>query len=540
MRIVIFGKGYIGKRLAAAWQDAILVGTRIDDKQALLATIDEHRPDAIVNAAGRTGTPNVDWCETHQLETARDNTVGAITLAEACQERGVYLLHLGSGCVFYGPSPDPRGWTEDDYPNPSGMYSRTKYAADLILSRLPNVAIARLRMPIDAEPAPRNLITKLAAYKQVINVENSVTVIDDLVSALRQLIEKRGTGIFHVVNPGIMRHRDLLALYKQEVDPDHSCEWIENDDLVKRGLAARGRSNCLLQSRRLEELGIHLRPINVALRDVMQTYAVAKKTMMGLPPAAAPFNFLRQKSKREMKGVILAGGTGSRLAPLTRITNKHLLPIVNREMVLYPLQTLLDAGIRQIMLVTGPDFSGQFMNLLGSGASRGCAITYRIQDESGGIAQALGMAENFVDDHHCTVILGDNLFEDNFLPQITAFQSGAMIFYKQVSDSQRFGVVEMDETGRVRSIEEKPSQPKSNFAQTGLYVYDSSVFDVVRGLRPSGRGELEITDVNNAYLREGRLIAKPVKGFWSDAGTYPSMKRAIEYFASKEGIAERT
>lgn len=241
-----------------------------------------------------------------------------------------------------------------------------------------------------------------------------------------------------------------------------------------------------------------------------------------------------------MKGVILAGGKGSRLAPLTNITNKHLLPIVNREMVLYPLQTLLDAGIRNIMLITGPDFSGQFMNLLGSGISRGCQITYRIQDEAGGIAHALGMAETFVSDDYCTVILGDNLFEDNFLPHIASFQSGAMLFYKPVTDAHRFGVVELDATQRVISIEEKPAQPKSNLAQTGLYVYEPSVFEVIKSLKPSGRGELEITDVNNHYLREGSLTARPVKGFWSDAGTYPSMKRAMEYFSRKEGIMGET
>ncbi len=545
MKILIFGKGYLGTRMAEAWPDAILSDARIDDKAAALAALDEHKPDAVVNAAGKTGKPNVDWCESHQTETARGNTIGALVLAEACQERGVYLLHLGSGCIFYGPSPDPRGWTEDDFANPSVFYTRTKYATDLILSRLPNVAIARLRMPIDDRPGSRNLIDKLAAYPRVIDVENSVTVVEDLLLALRQLMEKRGAGIFHVVNPGVMRHRDLLALYKEFVNPNHSCEWIANDELVKQGLVVKGRSNCILQSRRLQKLGIQMRPIDVALRDTMMKYAQHMKrgtqnterqnsAYRKLPDV--PGSAFRVPHSKEMKGVILAGGKGTRLAPLTNITNKHLLPIVNREMVLYPLQTLLDAGIRKIMLVTGPDFSGQFMNLLGSGVSRGCQIIYRIQDEAGGIAHALGMAESFVGRDPCAVILGDNLFEDNFLPQISSFQSGAMVFYKPVPDPHRFGVVELDPNGRVISIEEKPAQPKSNLAQTGLYVYEPSVFDVIKQLKPSGRGEWEITDVNNHFLREGTLVARPVKGFWSDAGTYPSMKRAIEYFARKEGI----
>ncbi|MDP3793739.1 MAG: sugar nucleotide-binding protein, partial [Candidatus Uhrbacteria bacterium] len=180
MAILIFGKGYLGSRLAAAWPGAILSDARIDDKAAVLRAIDEHHPEAVVNAAGKTGTPNVDWCETHQAETFRANTIGALTLAEACQERNVYFLHLGSGCIFYGPSPDPNGWRENDFANPEAYYSRTKYAADLLLSHLPNVGVARLRLPIDSVPSPKNLIDKLSSYKQVVDVENSVTVIEDL------------------------------------------------------------------------------------------------------------------------------------------------------------------------------------------------------------------------------------------------------------------------------------------------------------------------------------------------------------------------
>ena len=546
MKILIIGKGYLGSRMAEAWKDdAILTDVFITDKNSVFKLIDEHKPDAIVNAAGMTGTPNVDWCETHQAETFESNAVLPMILAEACQERGVYLLHLGSGCIFYGPSPDPAGWRESDFANPSAFYSRTKYAADLILSRLPNMGIARLRMPIDSRPAPRNLINKLAAYKQVVDVENSVTIVDDLIPVLHQMIEKRATGIFHVTNPGTLRHKDLVDLYREYVDPSHTCEWISDAELVAKGLVTKQRSNCILQSTRLAEYGIFMRPIEVALRDTMMKYAAAVKATMdtkmnhtetGLDShllgndSHQPFNFLRAV-KKEMKGVILAGGRGTRLAPLTNVTNKHLLPIHDRQMILYPLQTLLNSGIRDILIVTGPEFAGQFMNLLGSGASRGCSLTYRIQDESGGIAQALALAEDFVDGSNCAVILGDNIFDDNFAADLSAFQSGAMAFYKSVEDPQRFGVMELDIWGNVLSIEEKPAVPKSNFAQVGLYVYEPSVFEVIKTLKPSGRGELEITDVNNYYLAQQKLIAKPVRGFWSDAGTFASLKRATEYFA---------
>lgn len=521
MKILVFGsKGFIGGKMLHAWPDAVGTAVRIDDKAAVTAELERVKPDAVVNAAGRTGRPNVDWCETHQAETHRDNVIGALTLAEVCHEKGVYLLHLSSGCVFYGMSPDPRGWREEDHANPTATYSRSKYAAELALTTYPNVGIARLRMPIDDEPGERNLIDKLANYKQVIDVANSVTVIPDLILACRQLIEKRGTGIFHTVNPGVMRHRDLMNLYREYVDPNHQTEWITEHELVNKGLASKTRSNNVMQSKRLQELGIEMRPIDVALRDTMIRYASAKRKAQSAKP---------DPQSPKMKGLILAGGKGTRLLPLTATTNKHLIPVGKKQMVLYPLQTLLDAGIREIMIVTGPDHAGHFMNLLGSGAQLNCHLTYRIQDEAGGIAHALAMAEDFVGHDHVTVILGDNIFEDNFMAPISSFQGGAMTFYKPVHDPQRFGVVEIDASGRVLSIEEKPTQPKSNFAQVGLYVYDSSVFDVIRNLKPSGRGELEIAHTNAAFLAQGRLTAKPVRGFWSDAGTFESLRRATAF-----------
>ncbi|KAA0206985.1 NAD-dependent epimerase/dehydratase family protein [Candidatus Uhrbacteria bacterium] len=537
MKILVFGsRGFIGGKMLRAWPDAVGTDARIDDKASVLKALDEHRPDAVVNAAGRTGRPNVDWCESHQAETHRDNVIGALTLGEACHERGVYLLHLSSGCVFYGHSPDPRGWREEDFANPSATYSRSKYAAELALMTYPNVAIVRLRMPIDDAPSERNLIDKLANYKQVVDVANSVTVVPDLIDACRRIIEKRGTGVFHTVNPGVMRHRDLLDLYREYVDPNHRVEWIREEELVSKGLATKKRSNNVMQSKRLQELGIEMRPIDVALRDTMIKYAENNKRATSNEyrrmESGATLLATRYSNPR-MKGLILAGGKGTRLAPLTNTTNKHLLPVGKKQMILYPLQTLLDAGIRDIMIVTGPDHAGHFMNLLGSGAALSCRLTYRIQDEAGGIAHAVALAEDFVGQDHVTVILGDNIFEDNFLAPISSFQGGALTFYKAVHDPHRFGVVEVDPSGRVLSIEEKPAQPKSSFAQVGLYVYDATVFDVIRALKPSTRGELEIAHTNSAFLAQGRLVARPVRGFWSDAGTFESLRRASEFMESR-------
>ncbi|RMF54315.1 spore coat protein [Candidatus Woesearchaeota archaeon] len=226
-----------------------------------------------------------------------------------------------------------------------------------------------------------------------------------------------------------------------------------------------------------------------------------------------------------MKGVVLAGGTGSRLMPCTKVTNKHLLPVYNKPMIYYPLQTLIDAGIKEILIVSGPGHAGHFLNLLGSGSEFGVKFTYEIQEEAGGIAQALGLAEDFADNEAVAVILGDNVFEDNFKEEIQSFKKGAKIFIKEVPDPHRFGVVEL-EGDKVIGIEEKPKNPKSNYCVTGLYIYDNEVFDVIKTLKPSERGELEITDVNNHYIDKGKMTAVKVKGFWSDAGTFDSLLRA--------------
>ena len=226
-----------------------------------------------------------------------------------------------------------------------------------------------------------------------------------------------------------------------------------------------------------------------------------------------------------MKGIILAGGTGSRLYPLTKVTNKHLLPVYDRPMIFYPLQTLLDAGINEILVVSGKGHAGHFLELLGSGSDWGARFTYEIQDEAGGIAQALGLAEDFADNEDVAVVLGDNIFQDDVSEAVQAFEVGGHIFLKRVEDAHRFGVAQIEGNG-VISIEEKPEEPKSDLAVTGLYLYDNGVFEIIRRLKPSGRGELEITDVNNEYIRVGEMSYSLLDGYWSDAGTFESLLRA--------------
>ncbi|HAT03877.1 MAG TPA: hypothetical protein DCS29_03850 [Candidatus Magasanikbacteria bacterium] len=279
MKILIIGGGYIGHRCHDAWSDSVLSTDRIESKEDMIKLLDEHKPDAVLNAAGVRGKPNVDWCETHQLETILGNTKLPIIIAEGCQERGVYLLHIGSGCIFYGDSMHPdKKWREEDMGNPTEVtYSRTKWAADLVLSTLPNVGIGRIRMPIDYIPSPNNMIDKLATFQKVVDVENSVTIVDDMVHVFRQLMEKKATGIFHVTNPGTLKHKEIVALYEELVDPSHTNEWISNEDLVKQGLATKGRSNNFLASENLKNIGIEMREVHEAMKDTMGKYAKMKK-----------------------------------------------------------------------------------------------------------------------------------------------------------------------------------------------------------------------------------------------------------------------
>ncbi|MFC1575180.1 sugar phosphate nucleotidyltransferase [Gemmatimonadota bacterium] len=239
-----------------------------------------------------------------------------------------------------------------------------------------------------------------------------------------------------------------------------------------------------------------------------------------------------------MKGVILAGGLGTRLQPMTRVTNKHLLPVFDRPMIYFPLQQLVAAGLTEILIVTGGDSAGDFLKLLGNGREFGLKhLDYTYQEGEGGIAEALALAEHFSDGKPLCVILGDNIFQDSLAPFIREYRErgeGAMVLLKEVEDAHRFGVVEFDGDRLVRIVE-KPTAPPSNLAVTGCYFLDSQVFDIVRGLTRSERGELEITDVNNAYVARSEMEYRVLKGWWTDAGTIPSLYRAAELVAGDQG-----
>jgi glucose-1-phosphate thymidylyltransferase len=235
-----------------------------------------------------------------------------------------------------------------------------------------------------------------------------------------------------------------------------------------------------------------------------------------------------------MKGVILAGGLGTRMMPCTKVTNKHLLPVYNKPMIYYPLETLVKAGLKDIMIVTGGNNAGDFLRLLGNGSEFGLKdISYTYQEGEGGIAEALKLAENFVDQDKVVVMLGDNMIKDDISKAVADFEEqpmGARIFLKEVDDPERFGVAEI-ENGKVINIQEKPKKPRTSYAVIGIYMYDNQVFDIARNLKPSARGELEITDVNNEYIRRGSMSYSIIEGWWTDAGTFESLYRASRLVA---------
>ena len=241
-----------------------------------------------------------------------------------------------------------------------------------------------------------------------------------------------------------------------------------------------------------------------------------------------------------MKGIVLAGGLGSRLLPLTKVTNKHLLPIYDKPMIYYPIEVLVEAGVDDILLVTGGSSAGDFLRLIGNGKDFGLKhINYTYQEGEGGIAEALGLAEHFAEDDVITVILGDNIIEGSIRKAADDFKKqkeGAKIFLKEVDDPERFGVATL-EGDKVVKIVEKPKNPETNYAVIGIYMYDNAVFDIIKTLDPSDRGELEITDVNNAYIKRGAMTYEILDGWWTDAGTFPSLIRASNLVAAKHGVS---
>ncbi len=239
-----------------------------------------------------------------------------------------------------------------------------------------------------------------------------------------------------------------------------------------------------------------------------------------------------------MKGIVLAGGSATRLRPLTKITSKQLLPVYNKPMIYYPIETLIKAGIKDILIIVAPQYSGHFLNLLGSGKDMGVNFSYLVQDEPKGLADAFIVGEDFIDNGDVAMILGDNIFEHDFSESINFFKGGARIFAKKVHDPERYGVVEFDENNKVISLVEKPENPKSDYAVVGFYIYDNKVVEHAKSLKPSARGEIEIVDLHKKYLDGGELKVEIIEGMWEDAGTFDSLLRVNNLVAEKVRTGE--
>ena len=273
-KILIFGRGgWLAKRFNEFFENSEISDVDITDLKAIRRELGKKEPDVVINAAGRTGRPNIDWCEEHNKETATSNIVGPLILSDVCRERSIYWVHLGSGCIFQGNGPNGKGFKEDDEPGPLSFYSWTKYWGDSVSKNSP-VLILRLRMPVDNRPHSRNLIDKLRKYDKVWNLQNSITVVPDFLKAAKQLIEKKRTGIYHVVNPGTIGPAEIMELYQQRVNPNHRFTIISEEELYEKGLAKARRSNCVLNTDKLKEEGIKLKPIKERIAELLREYKV--------------------------------------------------------------------------------------------------------------------------------------------------------------------------------------------------------------------------------------------------------------------------
>lgn len=489
--LILGAYGMLGRDLAAVFPGARLCGHRdldITDEAAVHAYILAVKPDLVINAAAYT---NVDGCEDDPETAFAVNGDAPGYIAAACREAGAVLVHYSTDYVFDGTKTE---YVESDEPNPINVYGASKLRGEQKIVRcMDDYRIIRTSWLFGRHG--KNFVETIRHLSQM---NETVLVVTDQVGKptyAADLAHKTAEiadcppGIYHATNDGVCSWYEFARAFAPNVVP------CTSDEFPRR--AKRPAYSVLVNTKTSP-----MRPWKEALED-----------------------YLRPTVRIPMKGIILAGGTGSRLYPLTKVTNKHLLPVYDKPMIYYPLQTLIAAGIKDIMIVSGRGHVGHFLELLGSGKEFGIRLTYEIQEGAGGIAEALGLAESWAGTDNVAVVLGDNIFQDDIRKDVESFESGAKIFLKEVTDAHRFGVAKVK--GRqVLGIEEKPKAPKSNLAVTGLYLYDTRVFEIIRTLKPSGRGELEITDVNNAYIRRGAMEFSVLQGFWSDAGTFESLLRA--------------
>ena len=590
--LIIGAKGMLGQELAKIfkgydlhlWDKEEIDITLVDRVREKVA---ELNPDLIINAAAYN---LVDNCETDFELAKKINYDGPVNLAKAAQAIGATLVHYSTDYVFEGTKKD--GYREYDLPAPVSKYGESKYLGEEVLEHNPATYLirtsrlfGRMATSAGAKKSFVEVMIKLAKEKEELELVNEElscpTYVVDLAWQTKALVEgNEPTGVYHVTNDG-------------------ACTWLEFAQEIFRlsGRAPRvipvsgnkfprpakrpaysALINTKLPKMRswqaalkdfLQEIGEYREPVameplipigqeipvappqNIPIKKefsdplsqnipIKQEVEAPRKIPIQIdepiPEVKTNVNISKSYNQTSaMKGIILSGGKGTRLHPCTKVTSKQLLPVYNKPMVVYPLETLARAGIKDILIVVAPDKAGEYLHLLGSGKEFGVKLTYEIQDEPKGLPEAFIIGENFIGDDNVTMILGDNMFFDHdFADDIRTFKSGGRIFAVKVPDPQRFGVVEFDRDMRVISIEEKPKEPKSDYAIPGIYIYDHRVSNIAKGIKPTWRPETDITEIHKAYLGMNELDVRLIKGRWLDAGTFDSLLQAANIIATLE------
>jgi glucose-1-phosphate thymidylyltransferase short form/dTDP-4-dehydrorhamnose reductase len=555
--LIIGARGMLGQELAKTFRNYDLHlwdkdELDITDEVMVKEKLQELKPDLVINAAAYNA---VDACEENFEIAQKVNHAGPVNLSRATQLVGATFVHYTTDYVFDGSKKD--GYIEHNIPAPVSKYGESKYLGEEALEHNPDTFIIRTSRlfghPASSDGAKKSFVEvmlTLANQKDELELVDeeygSPTFVVDLAEQTRGMVEGGfHPGIYHITNEQACTWYEFAQeIFRQSgrtvnVKPVPSSKFPRpakrpDFSMLLNTKLPRMRSWRAALKDFLKELGEYNPVSDKPKIEKDEEKKVDIKVELEKPvlPKVIP-NINKSNKPTNMKGIILSGGKGTRLMPLTKITSKQLLPVYDKQMVLYPLQTLINAGIKEILVIIAPDYAGHYLNLLGSGKEWGVKITYEIQEEPKGLPEAFVIGEKFIGDDNVTMILGDNLFFDHdFTEDIQSFEKGGRIFAVEVPDPERFGVVEFDENKRVISIEEKPKNPKSNYAVPGIYIFDNRVCHIAKGIQPTWRPETDIVDVHRAFLSMNELDVRLVNGRWEDAGTFESLLRASNTMAT--------
>ncbi len=583
MRILIIGaKGMLGQALAKVFTSAENE-LYLWDKEELDITVYEEvdrkikflQPELIINSSAYNAVDDAE----NSFELAKSiNADGPVNIAKVAQQVGAVFVHYSTDYVFDGQKQE--GYREYDLPCPISKYGESKFLGEEISEHNDASYLIRTSrlfgLAGTGEGAKKSFVEvmlKLAKEKESLDIVqdeiSAPTYVGDLAEMTKELIMSGNylPGIYHIVNSGSCTWFDFASeIFKQadikiKTNPvagnffPRPAKRPPNSVLLNTKLPAlRSWQEALteflqligefkLEKNLVEKSKENLVELNQIIKDKEEKIAVREIKVQNLEKEEnknIPVTILENKKiltppKKGMKGIILSGGRGSRLYPLTKMTSKQLLPVYNKPMIMYPLQTLIRAGIKEVLIIVAPEYAGQYLHLLGSGKELGVKLTYEIQDEPKGLPEAFIIGENFIGNDNVVLILGDNLFFDHdFTEDIRTFEKGGRIFAVDVPDPERFGVVEFDKDMQVLSIEEKPKEPKSHYAIPGIYIYDSFVCDIAKTVKPTWRPETDIVEVHKKYLERKELDVRKIHGRWYDAGTFDSLLKASNIAATLE------